>query len=344
MIRLLLITTSPDLAGRTAAALRTDTSMTLAGIARNGEQALAMSNELRPDVVAIELELTGHDGADAIKEIMIASARPVVAIAGHGGAGAGAIADRALEAGALAVIPAPLPDDHPSMVKFLSTIRAMAQVMVVRQRRRERRQGIEAEPPDCKAQHVASVVGIAASTGGPAALRTILAALPAAFPAPVLVVQHMSGGFIEGVAARLDAAVSLTVKVAVDGERLRPGFVYLAPDERQLGLSGKARVRVTDDPAVGAFRPSATHMFRTMADCFKDEALAVVLTGMGDDGIAGLADIRRRGGRIIAQDENTSTVFGMPKAAILAGLVDYVLPLETIADKLIALTGRCATN
>ncbi|MDI6834711.1 MAG: chemotaxis protein CheB [Rhizobiaceae bacterium] len=344
MIRLLLITTSPDLAGRTAAALRMDTSMTLAGIARDGEQALAMSNELRPDVVAIELELAGHDGADAIKEIMIASPRPVVAIAGPGGGGAGAISDKALEAGALAVIPAPLPDDHPSMGKFLSTIRAMAQVMVVRQRRRERRHGLEAELPAGRARYAASVVGIAASTGGPAALRTILTALPATFPAPVLVVQHMSDGFIEGVAARLDATVSLTVRIAVDGERLRPGFVYLAPDGRQLGLSGKTRIRVTDDAPVGAFRPSATYLFRAMADCFKEEALAVVLTGMGDDGIAGLGDIRRRGGRIIAQDENTSTVFGMPKAAILAGLADDVLPLETIADKLVSLASRPATG
>lgn len=344
MTRLLLVTTSLNLAGRTTAALRTDTTMSLVGIARNGELALAMSIELQPDVVAIELDLEGRDSADAIKEIMVASPRPVVVVVGHGGSGAGASADRALEAGALAVIPAPVPNDDPSMSKFLSTIRAMAQVMVVRQRRRERRHELEAELPAGRARYAASVVGIAASTGGPAALRTILTALPATFPAPILVVQHMSDGFIEGVAARLDATVPLTVRIAVDGERLRPGFVYLAPDGRQLGLSGKTRIRVTDDAPVGAFRPSATYLFRAMADCFKEEALAVVLTGMGDDGIAGLGDIRRRGGRIIAQDENTSTVFGMPKAAILAGLADDVLPLETIGDKLVSLASRPATG
>lgn len=340
MIRLLLVTTSADLAERTFAALRADTSMGLVGVARDGEQALAMSVDFQPEVVAVELGLAGGDSVDTIREIMIASPRPVVVIAGQESGGVGGTSERALEAGALAVIAAPLPDDGPSMSKFLSTIRAMAQVMVVRQRRRERRAEIVTGVPGGAAPRLASVVGIAASTGGPAALRSILAALPADFPAPILVVQHMSDGFIEGVAARLDATVPLSVRVAVDGERLRPGFVYLAPDGRQLGLSGKTRIRVTDDAPVDAFRPSATHLFRAIADCFREEALAVVLTGMGDDGIAGLADIRRRGGRIIAQDENTSAVFGMPKAAILAGLVDDVLPLEAIADKLVALTNK----
>lgn len=342
MIRLLLVTTSSDLADWTATALRTDPSMNLVGIARDGEQALAMSVDLQPDVVAVEFGLSGGDSADTVKEIMIASPRPVVVIAGH--ESGGGTSERVLEAGALAVIASPVMDDDSSMSKFLSTLRAMAQVMVVRQRRRKRRQETETEPVGGELQRPASVVGIAASTGGPAALRSILAALPAAFPVPILIVQHISDGFIEGVAARLDATVPLAVRIAVDGECLRPGYVYLAPDGRQLGLSGKTRIRVADDAPLDAFRPSATYLFRAIADCFKEEALAVVLTGMGEDGIAGLADIRRRGGRIIAQDESTSAVFGMPKAAILAGLADYVLPLEAIADKLVVLTSKSGSG
>lgn len=342
MIRLLLVTGTSDLAARTAAALKNDASMQLIGVTENGEEALAMAIGLRPDVVAIELRLPNGDSVETVKEIMIATPRPVVAIFGRDGVQMGAVSERALEAGALAVIAAPdlaaNPAENDSIEKFLSTIRGMAQVKVVRHRRKKRKAepGLEKSPDDL--ERPVSIIGIAASTGGPTALRVILRTIPAEFPAPILIVQHMSDGFIEATAAHLDAAVALTVKIAADGERLRPGFVYLAPDSRQLGVFGKTRIRVADDAPVSGFRPSASYLFRSISGNFKKEALAIVLTGMGDDGILGLMDLRRQGGRVIAQDESTSAVFGMPKAAILAGLADFILPLEAIADRMIALT------
>jgi two-component system chemotaxis response regulator CheB len=131
--------------------------------------------------------------------------------------------------------------------------------------------------------------------------------------------------------------VPLNVKVATNGERLRPGTVYLAPDCYQLGVSGRSRIRVTDDAPVGGFKPSGSYLFGSIARAFKDESLAVVLTGMGDDGTKGLRSLRKAGGKAIAQDEKSSIVFGMPKAAIGAGLVDFVLPLQSIAEKIVAM-------
>lgn len=342
MIRLLLVTGTPDLAARTAAALRNDSSMKLIGVAENGEQALAMATGLRPDVVAVEIRLPDGDSAETVKEIMIAAPRPVVVIAGQDGARRGMVAERALEAGALAVIAAPdaVADsvENVSMEKFLSTIRVMAQVKVVGHRRKKHKAEADSKKPKDGVEGPVSIIGIAASTGGPVALRAILRNIPAAFPAPILVVQHMSDGFIEGVATHLDATIPLRVKIAADGEWLRPGIVYLAPDRYQLGVSGKTRIRIVDDPPVNGFKPSASYLFRSISISFKDEALAVILTGMGDDGTEGLADLRRRGGRVIAQDQKTSAVFGMPKAAVLAGLVDFVLPLEAISEKMVTLT------
>lgn len=338
MARLLLATGSPDLGARIAAATEGNAAVVLAGVARNRDQALALAIDLNPDIIAVDLDLLHGDNAEIVREIMIAAPRPVVVIASPDRVKIGFIPERTLDVGALAVIAAPVATNE-SLEKFLSTISAMSQVKVVRHRRKKppaetHADNIRRDDP----AHPVSVIGIAASTGGPTALRAILRKIPAGFPAPILVVQHMSDGFIEGVATHLHASIPLTVKIAADGERLRPGTVYLAPDHFQLGVSGKTRIRIVDGPPVNGFRPSASYLFRSISSSFKDEALAIVLTGMGDDGTKGLADLRHRGGRVIAQDEKTSAVFGMPKAAVQAGLVDFVLPLESIPEKMISLT------
>jgi two-component system, chemotaxis family, protein-glutamate methylesterase/glutaminase len=135
----------------------------------------------------------------------------------------------------------------------------------------------------------------------------------------------------------------LRVKVAIDGERLRAGTAYLAPDGFQLGVSGRSRIRVSDDAPVDGFKPSGSYLFSSIARAFKAGSLAVVLTGMGSDGTEGLRALRKAGGKVIAQDETSSVVFGMPKAAIGAGLVDFVLPLESIGEKILAMAQDTAS-
>lgn len=183
-------------------------------------------------------------------------------------------------------------------------------------------------------------VAIATSTGGPAALQRIVPHLPADFPATVLVVQHMPAGFTRGLAKRLDELAALRVREGVDGEMVEPGTVLIAPAGRQMWLvarGDRAQVRVAaEGPMASNYRPSADVMLASVAEVYGAAALAVILTGMGRDGLVGLRAIKARGGAVIAQNEASSVVFGMPKAAIEAGLVDAVLPLEDIPAAIIA--------
>ncbi|TCN32686.1 chemotaxis protein CheB [Sinorhizobium americanum] len=341
MTRILLATSTPDLENLVRRTTLGDASVELIGVARSGKDAVKMAGKLLPDIVAVELRDDGT--AETVKEIMITAPTPVVMVAYQDGSHLGVMASRALDSGALAVIPSPTASgtslEKAAMEKFLSTIKAMAQVKVVRQwRKKGRGDHQRKEAPQPAANTQLAIVGIAASTGGPAAIRSILKDLSADFPAPILVVQHMSNGFIEGVATSLNATIALRVKVGANGERLRPGTVYLAPDGHQLGVSGRSRLRVVDEDPIQGFKPSGSYLFGSIARAFKDESLAVILTGMGEDGTEGLRALHVAGGKVIAQDEESSVVFGMPKSAIAAGLVDFVLPLDDIAGKITALT------
>jgi two-component system chemotaxis response regulator CheB len=181
-------------------------------------------------------------------------------------------------------------------------------------------------------------VAIAASTGGPPALQKLLGRLPRDFPAPILLVQHIASQFTGGFAAWLDSVVPLTVKVATAGEPLQPSTVYVAPEQRHLGVSRNGlSVLLSDEPPVGGFRPSGTYLFESVARAFGNAVVGLILTGMGRDGVDGLQALWAAGGMVWAQDEASSVVFGMPGAAVAEGLVDRVLPLHGMASALLAL-------
>ncbi|WP_322883454.1 chemotaxis protein CheB (plasmid) [Sinorhizobium medicae] len=339
MVRILLVASTHEVEELVKKAIESDASAELLLTARSGKDAVRMTGELLPDIVAVELCPSGDDSAKTVREIMISAPTPVVMLASRDGSQLGTASAQALEAGALAVIPAPGAHgtalDAPAIEKFLSTVKAMSQVKIVRQWRQKDHGSKDRTVPAANA--AIGIVAIAASTGGPAALRSILKEISADFPVPILIVQHMSNGFIDGVAASLDATVPPTVKVARNGELLRPGTVYFAPDNYQLGVSGRSRLRISDDAPVNGFKPSGSYLFGSIARVFKGESPAVILTGMGDDGTEGLRSLRVAGGKAIAQDEKSSVVFGMPKSAIGAGLVDLVLPLESIAENITAI-------
>ena len=178
------------------------------------------------------------------------------------------------------------------------------------------------------------IVGIATSTGGPPALQRLLSSLPADFPAPILVVQHISPGFEDSLATWLDSSGNIKVKVATAGEHVRPGVAYLAPRDRHLCVTTAGRVHLSDAPPVGGFRPSGTVLFRSLAESFAERVAGVILTGMGSDGVEGLRALHHAGGTVLAQDERSSVVWGMPGVAVEAGLAHFVLPIEGIARKL----------
>jgi two-component system chemotaxis response regulator CheB len=184
----------------------------------------------------------------------------------------------------------------------------------------------------------ARVVALASSTGGPRVLQELLTALPANFPLPILAVQHLTKGCMPDFIAALAAHCPLRVKLAEHREPLASRTIYLAPDDYHLGVSRHHTIELADAPAIERFRPSATWLFSSVADRFGADAVAVILSGRGRDGVAGLAAIRRAGGLILAQDEQSSTACGMPRAAAEAGLADLILPPRAITQRLAALT------
>ncbi len=322
--------------------LESSPGIRVVGRARNGAEAVHMTKSLRPDVIVMDIHMPVIDGFEATRRIMSETPAPIVIVSATVDTRAIDVSLQALRLGALTVMAKPSGPTDPNFseesARFVATVRAMAGVKVVRHWARSSR-----PPPPADSNPISlapaappQIVAIATSTGGPAALLHVLADLPADFPAPVLLVQHMSPGFVEGLASWLDAGSPLRVKVAEAGERLQRGHAYLAPDGHHIGLTDRRSLAVSSSPPVGGFRPSGTVLFESVAAVYGAAAVGVILTGMGNDGCAGLATLRRVGGRIIAQDEATSVVFGMPAAAIAAGLAHTILPIEQIAARLIA--------
>jgi len=326
-----------------------DPEFEVVGEAVDGRQAVELTKKLRPDVVTMDVRMPHLDGLEATRCIMIEAPTPIVIVSATLQKDDVAASMRAIRAGALMALAKPpgpgAPDFEPERVRFLSTVRALAAVKVVGHRlssfSRALAQNMPTRPPPPpRPNGRVSVVALAASTGGPGALRGVLDALPYDFPVPVLVVQHLAPGFLPGFAEWLNGTSRLRVRIAVEGERLERGYVYLAPEDRHLVITPMHTVRQVDEPAVDGFRPSASVLFESVANVYGRNALAAILTGMGRDGVLGLRRVRELGGRIIAQDEQTCSVFGMPAAAIEEGLPDYVLPITAVPAKLVELTGQ----
>jgi len=338
VIRVLVAEDSATMRELLVAVLTSDPELIVAGEAKNGLEAVEMARRLRPDVIVMDVRMPVMDGLEATKRIMVEVPTPIVIVSGSFDVREIEVSMHALRLGALSVLPKPPGPESPAFAEaareFAATVKAMAQVKVVR--RWPERPGV----PGPVAARVARaerarVVAITASTGGPAALSRLLSGLPGDLPVPVLVVQHMAPGFVAGFAGWLNSVSSLQVKVAEDGEPLGPGGVYLAPDGCHLGVAGQAAIRLSAEAPIEGFRPSGTHLFRSVAASFGPSVLAVILTGMGEDGVAGLRAIKDAGGRVFAQDEASSVVFGMPGKAAEAGLADAVFPVEEMAARML---------
>ncbi len=340
MIRVLVVDDSATARALLVEILRNDPEFQVVGEAQNGAEAVALTQKLRPHVVSMDTRMPCMDGFAATKEIMITAPTPIVLVTASTEDRDVEVAMHALRAGALCVLQKPVGPPSPAFTdasqKLVATIKAMAQVKVVRHWRSAQSPRL---PPRCGGHTDArgALVAIAASTGGPAALQRLLSELPGDFPVPILVVQHISPGFAPGLAAWLNTTCDLAVKVAQQGEALAPHTVYLAPDHQHLGVLGQSTIVLSSTLPIRGFRPSGTFLFEAVARAFGASAVAVVLTGMGEDGVEGLRAIRQAGGRIIAQDRKSSVVFGMPGAAIAAGLADMTLALESISPRLVEL-------
>jgi len=340
-IRVLVADDSPTARELLAALVLADPRLELAGLARNGGEAVAMAKQLRPDVAVLDIHMPDIDGVEATRRIMAESPLPVVIVSASVDVRELSIAFEAERAGAVAAHPKPVGPKSEAFqrdaAQLVLTIKLMAGLKVVR-----RTVPLSTPAPRGLDLDRVQLVAIVCSTGGPPALARIIAKLGREFPAPILCVQHISQGWANGLVRWLDGMSTLAVKIAENGEPLRAGTLYIAPDDCHLAVSGREFVAVRSDPPVGGFRPSGTLLLESVARGFGRDALGIMLTGMGDDGVAGMRALHAAGGLCIAQDSDSSVVWGMPGAVVAAGAAHEVRSLDAIIDLLDRLARRRA--
>lgn len=325
--------------------LESDPGIRVMAAVESGEAAIELLVDHQPNVILMDIHLPGIDGFETTRRIMSSHPVPIVVCTASMSFDQVHTALRAIEAGALAALRKPKgladPGAEAEGAAIVETLKLMSEVRVVKRwtRSAPAAAAIAKPLPDLGLGSVA-VVAIGASTGGPPVVRQILSELPACFPVPILVVQHIANGFTAGFVEWLSTASRLPVQVAVAGEVARPGHVYVAPDDQHLRLGGHGELRTTRDEPVHGLRPSVGVLFRSVAERFGRRAAGVLLTGMGRDGADELKLMADCGALTIAQDEESSVVFGMPGEAVKLGAARYVVPPAKIAELLVSAGGR----
>lgn len=303
----------------------------IVGSAANGDEALVACERERPDALMLDLSMPGLDGIGVLRALRHQgrSDMPVIVVSAFSPS-QGARAVDALAEGAFDLVAKPAVGE--GLDGFAATL--VAKVRAATSGRPGPAAGGTAgrEPRRQQRSSVARAVLIATSTGGPKALAALMPKLPAPLGIGTLIVQHMPPGFTRSLAARLDQSSALTVREADGGEMLDPGVALLAPGGRHMRVATGGRVNLSDEPEVGALRPRADLMISDAAKVFGERTLLVVMTGMGNDGLVGAEEVRRRGGRILVEAASTCTVYGMPRAIEEAKLADEVLPLHELAE------------
>jgi two-component system chemotaxis response regulator CheB len=340
-IRVLIVDDSAFMRKIIGDILREDPIMEVVGKARNGNEAMDMTRSLSPDVITLDIEMPGKSGIEVLEEIMEYKPIPVVMVSNLTKSGAN-VTMQALDIGAVDFVTKPSGQMSPDMEKIGAELRRKvigASMATVRRKGNQKTVSISQPCPvslrkDALCRKPEMLV-IAASTGGPMALQQIIPSLPASFPLPILLVQHMPPGFTTSFAQRLNEQSSLTVIEGCDGMPVRKGMAIVAPGGFHLVLDKKGAefvCKLTETPPVRSVRPSADVLFNSVAENVGGNVLVLVLTGMGKDGLDGTKALRDKGAYVIAESRETSVIFGMPGAIVGAGLADEVLPLYSIAS------------
>ena len=343
-VRVLVAEDSMTVRHRLCEVLESDTEIQVIGEAGDGSRAIDLCRELRPNVVTMDMMMPVMSGLAATEYIMAHFPTPILIVSSSTNRGELFKTYEALAAGAIDVLEKPTGsygDDWDS--RFISTVKLVSRIKTITHPRARlgnySREPAAIQPARGPGQQACRVVGIGASTGGPAAIVNVLKSIPADFPLPILLVLHIGQPFATAFAEWLDGQTSHAVAYARDGEPVvgPPGRVLMAPPDLHMEVSG-GRMRLTAAPERFSCRPSVDVLFESLAREYADSAAACLLTGMGRDGAKGLLDIHRAGGMTIAQDESTSVVYGMPREAILLGAAQRVLPIGEIGAALASLS------
>ncbi len=351
-IRVLVVDDSAFMRRAIAKMLENEPEIAVVATARSGEEAIEKATQIRPDVITMDVEMPGIGGLEAVRAIHAQIGVPIIMVSAltHQGADT---TFRALEAGAVDFVAKPdaaydnINDVARDLVAKVLTFAKRGAVALPKPTL-EATRPVPLRPRIARRTARTSVyecVAIGISTGGPVALSRLIPALPASFPVPIVIVQHMPVGFTRPLSDRLNAQSALNVVEAAEGVALTPGNVYVIPSGRQCALErfkGETHVRLIDDDGRSLHVPSVDVMVSAVAERYGAGAIGVIMTGMGQDGVVGLRKLKAKGGYVLGQDEASCVVYGMPRAAEHAGLVDRILPLHDIAAALCELTGALA--
>ncbi|MCE5273474.1 chemotaxis response regulator protein-glutamate methylesterase [bacterium] len=323
------------------------------GMASDGDEALQKIVLLKPDLVTLDVEMPGKSGLDVLRQLKRQPVETAVIMCSALTSSGAQTTIEALENGAFDFISKPdSPDRQRNTEEMRLQLKTKLAYFIARQKLRAITRAAPTVPAPApvtpepavpvttaKGVRKLEVVALGVSTGGPAALNRVIPMLPKDLALPVLVVIHMPPVFTATFAKGLDGKSQVRVLEAQEGQAVTPGTVYIAPGGKQMQavrhyLTGRPVLHLTDDPPENFCKPSVDFLFRSVAELFGDRALGVIMTGMGADGVLGLKQMKRAGARVLAQDEKTCVVFGMPMEAIKAGVVDEVLPLDKIPERI----------
>jgi two-component system, chemotaxis family, protein-glutamate methylesterase/glutaminase len=339
-INVLVVEDSPVVRHLISHILTGDPAIRVIGAVASGEEAIQAAARQKPDLITMDVNLPGINGYEATRRIMETYPAPIIIVSASFDPQDMDKMFRMVEAGALTFLPPPLGLGHPEFparaAELIRTVKLMSEIKVVR--RWAKAQGTVAVAlPRLEGignTQKIEVVALGASTGGPVVLKNILEALGPGFPAPLLIVQHMAPGFVTGLAEWLQQSTLLPVRVAQDREQILPGHAYLAPDGYHMRVDRFSRIDLSTGAPVNGMRPAISPLFRSLAEFFGPKAAGILLTGMGSDGVAELDLMKARGAVTIAQDKESSVVFGMPGEAVKSGAAIYILGPGQIAELL----------
>jgi two-component system, chemotaxis family, protein-glutamate methylesterase/glutaminase len=347
MINVLVVEDSPVVREYLVHILSSDPDIRVVGTAGDGEEAMEFVKDRRPDVITMDIHMPRMDGFEATRRIMETVPTPIIIVSGSTNRSEVVLSLQAIEAGALTFIARPAGLGSPAYEddarSFVQTVKLMSEIKMVRRwggASKGRERSINGEiaeeiTADAKVPHAEiKIIAIGASTGGPMVIKSLLEMLPERMPVPMLIVQHIAHGFIQGFTDWLNLSASVPVRIAAQGEAAAPGCAYVSPDDVHMGITPEGRILLATGEPEHGLRPSVSHLFRSVADAYGANAAGILLTGMGRDGSEELLSIRKRGGVTFVQDEASSVVNGMPGEAVKMGAADFILPPESIARML----------